>query len=90
MTSPSRYRQRKDLNQKDIVDTLESLGFDVIIMHSPTDLLGGRQGKNYLVEVKSGDKKKYTAAQLKFNASWRGQRVTLRSPEDAIQWASML
>lgn len=89
MASPNRYRQRKDTNQKEITSCLESLGFDVYVMHSPMDLMAGRAGKTYCIEVKSGEKKKYTPAQVKYNATWRGHRVTLRSVEDAIQWASV-
>jgi len=89
MASPNRYAQRKDANQKDIVMCLEALGFDVITMHTPTDLLLGRAGRTYCIEVKDGEKKKYTPAQIKFNATWRGHRATIRSVGDAIQWASV-
>lgn len=90
MTSPSRYAQRKDANQGEIVKVLRELGFRVITMHTPTDLLAARDDFNHLIEIKDGTKKKYTPAQVKFNADWPGRKVTLRSVEDAIQWASIV
>lgn len=88
MTSPSRYRQRKDANQPDIVKALEAIGCDVIVMHSPADLLVGYRDRNWLLEVKDPNKppsgRKLTPAQVKFHANWRGQKAKVHTPEEAI------
>jgi hypothetical protein len=80
-----RFAQRKDENQDDIVDALEKIGADVWVMHQPCDLLVGFRGRNVLLEVKrlKGGSKP-TPAQVKWNKSWRGQRATVRTPEEAI------
>lgn len=85
MTSPSRYRQRKDLNQPEIVSALEAIGCDVIVMHTPCDLLVGYRGRNLLLEVKRPKGGKVTKAQAKWNAGWRGQRATVKTAEEAVQ-----
>lgn len=84
MASPNRYRQRKDLNQPEIVQALEAVGADVYVMHAPCDLLVGFRGRNLLLEVKRPKVGKVTPAQAKWNARWRGQRATVKTPEEAI------
>lgn len=84
MASPNRYRQRKDENQREIVRALEAIGADVFVMHAPCDLLVGFRDRNVLIEVKRAKGGKVTPAQAKWNQSWRGQRATVRTPEEAI------
>lgn len=86
MAAPSRYRQRKDSNQTEIVDALEAIGCDVIVMHSPCDLLVGYRGLNLLLEVKRDHRpSRITPAQRKWNEGWRGQRLTVTTPQEAIE-----
>lgn len=89
VSSPSRYRQRKDANQAEIVKALEAIGCDVIVMHSPVDLLVGRSFRTMLLECKDGSKppsaRRLTKEQLQFHASWRGHKAVVTSPEEAIE-----
>jgi hypothetical protein len=90
MTSPNRYRQRKDANQPEIVQALEAIGCSVWVMHQPCDLLVGRNTplgqRAYLLEVKNlkGRGKRLTPAQVEFRKSWKGPFAIVTSPEQAI------
>ena len=86
MASPNRYAQRKDANQSEIVDALEQIGCDVWVLNQPCDLLVGFRGWNLCVEVKVDRRpSRITPAQKKWNGSWRGQRVTVTTPLEAVQ-----
>jgi len=73
------YAKRVDLNHQEIVKTLRSLGasvFDASRMGQGfPDLVIGINGKTVLVEIKSGEEKKFTQAQLKFMENWQGSTV---------------
>jgi hypothetical protein len=81
---PPQYAQRKDANQSEIVKALEQIGCDVWIMHQPCDLLCGFRNRNILLEVKRPKGSRVTLAQAKWNQSWRGQRATVKTPQEAI------
>jgi Holliday junction resolvase len=74
------YAKRVDLNHQEVVKTLRSLGatvFDASRMGQGfPDLVVGYNHQTVLVEIKSGEKKKFTQAQLKFMADWKGSAVT--------------
>jgi hypothetical protein len=84
----ARYRNRKDANQGEIVAALEKIGATVWVMDQPCDLLVGLAGKNWLLEVKDGNKppsaRKLTVEQEAFKASWVGQFDVVTSPQEAI------
>jgi len=88
VSRPPQYAQRKDANQGEIVKALEAIGCDVWIMHQPVDLLVGFRGRCLLLECKDGAKsasrRKLTPAQVKFHASWRGHKATVKTPQEAI------
>lgn len=90
MTSPNRFAMRKDSNHKPIVAELRKLGFYVWELGLPVDLICTRANVHHLVELKDGQKAKYTDLQLKYMRECGGPVVTLRSVEDAIQWASVV
>jgi len=73
------YAKRVDLNHQEVVKTLRSLGatvFDASRMGQGfPDLVIGINGKTVLVEIKSGEEKKFTQAQLKFMENWQGSTV---------------
>lgn len=73
------YAKRVDLNHADVVKTLRSLGAGVVDMSRVgqgfPDLLVHYKGQCVLVEVKSGETKKFTTAQLKFMENWQGPTV---------------
>ena len=74
------YAKRVDLNHQEVVKTLRLLGatvFDASRMGQGfPDLVVGYNHQTVLVEIKSGEQKKFTQAQLKFMADWKGSAVT--------------
>lgn len=83
-----RYGMRRDENEKEIIDALESCGCTVYPMDRPVDLLVGRGAVNILLEVKNpnkprGDRKK-TPAQREFFKAWQGQVRVVETAEEAI------
>ena len=94
----SRYAAKVDANQAELVDAFRDLGFSVqplhAVGHGVPDLLLGHGGRNYLVEVKDGNKppsaRKLTAAQVEWHAAWRGSVHVLEDVETAIQWAKSM
>lgn len=86
-----RRAAKRDIAEPAIVDALKRVGFSVLRMDQPVDLLTGFRGVTYLVEVKSGSKgyaKALNENQKTFAAQWNGSPVfILRSADDAIAWA---
>jgi len=82
--------KRIDANQPEIVAALRSAGCTVrslagVGMGCP-DLLVGRNGQNYLLEVKSGrGRGKLTPLEDAFHSHWRGQVAIVRSAEEALK-----
>lgn len=79
---------RRDENEKEIIDALESIGCTVYQMDTPCDLLVGRGGRNMLIEIKNplkpkGDRKK-TPAQREFFKTWKGQIAIIETEDQAI------
>lgn len=81
-----------DANQKEIVEALRSIGATVQHLHAVAqgcpDLLVGRQGVNYLLEVKDGNKppssRKLTPDQVNWHSLWQGAVVVVKSVDEAI------
>ena len=81
-----RYAARVDNAQEAIVTALRQAGADVEISGRPVDLLVGFKGRTYLLEVKSGKRKRRDQpAQDKFLATWRGQVKVVRTPWEALK-----
>lgn len=85
-----------DANQVEIVEALRSCGFSVQHLHAVgkgcPDLLCGRNGVNYLVEVKDGKKppsaRRLTDDQMTWYQAWRGDAPhVLTSVDDALAMA---
>ena len=76
---------RKDNNQTELVNYLRAYGFSVAITSSAgdgfTDLVAGKQGINYLIEVK-GAKGKLTPRQKIFHDNWQGQIMVAHCIDD--------
>lgn len=85
MSSPNRYRRRRDQNEPAIVEALTAIGCDVFRLDAPCDLLVGYRGRNMLIEIKRPKVGKVTPAQAKWNAQWRGQRATVKTVDEAIE-----
>jgi hypothetical protein len=81
-----------DANQKEIVEALRSIGATVQHLHAVAqgcpDLLVGRQGVNYLLEIKDGAKppsgRKLTSDQVVWHSLWQGAAVVVKSVDEAI------
>jgi len=75
----TKYARRIDTNHTQVVKKLRELGatvFDASRMGQGfPDLVIGINGKTVLVEIKSGEEKKFTEAQLKFMENWKGSTV---------------
>lgn len=89
------YAKRVDLNHQEVVKTLRSLGatvFDASRMGQGfPDLVVGYNHQTVLVEIKSGEQKKFTQAQLKFMADWKGSAVTrINDVDGAIRLIKVL
>jgi hypothetical protein len=82
--SLSRYANRRDANEKEIVAALEKIGCTVYQLDTPVDILVGYRAKNYLIEIKT-KKGKTTEAQREFFASWKGQVRIVRTVDEAIK-----
>ncbi len=89
------YAKRVDLNHQEVVKTLRSLGasvFDASRMGQGfPDIVVGYNQQTILVEIKSGEQKKFTNAQLKFMGDWKGSAVVrINDLEGAIRLINML
>ena len=84
--------KRVDDNQKQITSQLRKLGYSVCILSDVgkgvPDLLVGKGGTNWLIELKDGSKppsrQALTEHEQKFHDSWRGQVNTCNSLEQIL------
>lgn len=85
-----------DANQNEIVEALRKIGCSVQILSSVgkgcPDILVGRNGKNYLLEIKDGNKsksaQKLTPDQIDWHEKWNGSVFVVNSAEMAIEIVS--
>lgn len=88
-----RRAARTDANQTDIVDALRKVGASVAITSAVgdgfPDLVVGHRGRNFLLEIKDGDKPpsrwKLTKAEQKFFDEWLGEVNVIKSVEEALE-----
>ena len=88
-----RRAAKTDRNQSEIVNMLRLVGCTVQPLHMVgrgcPDILVGRQGVNYALELKDGSlppsARKLTPAEAKWHAEWRGQVVTVCSVREALE-----
>ena len=90
MRSKPRHRTKRDDNEQEIVNALESIGCTVHRLDTPVDLLVGYRHFNFLIECKNPDtdygrKDRSTPTQRQFFTDWRGQVRKVSGPEEAIQ-----
>lgn len=84
---------RVDSNQKQIVTTLRKMGYSVLHLHTlgrgAPDILVGKWGRNFLFEIKNGEKYKsqqaLTEDEKEFHDSWRGQVATITTIDEIIK-----
>jgi Holliday junction resolvase len=74
------YAKKVDLNHKEMIEKFRELGASVFdasgVGRGFPDIVVGYNRQTVLVEIKSSKKKKFTEAQLKFMAEWKGSAVT--------------
>jgi hypothetical protein len=86
-----RYAARVDANQEQIVSALRAAGAYVWIIGLPVDLLVGYRNHTFLVECKSGSKKRFTALQADFFENWGGSTLCrVDSPEAALRMIGVI
>lgn len=86
MALTRRGRGRRDANEAEIVAALKAAGCTVVHLDDPADLLVGRNGVNYLIEVKNpATKGKMRKSQVEFAESWGGQYAVVESVEQALE-----
>jgi len=89
----ARIAARIDANQNEIVRMLRLMGYSVAVTSACgkgfPDIVVGRSGKNYLFEIKDGNKvpskQKLTAAEQQFSDSWKGQYDIITCLDDAVK-----
>ena len=81
-----RQAARRDGNEQAIVDALLAGGCSVtrLSQKGVSDLLVGKHGVNYLMEVKE-PKGDLTPDQVEFFNSWQGQTAIVRTVEEALE-----
>jgi len=87
-----RRAARIDANQQEIVAGLRDCGYSVLSLAAVgegcPDLLVGAAGKNYLLEVKDGNKspsrRVLTQDQRRFFATWQGRVRVVSSLDEAL------
>lgn len=88
-----RKRAAVDSNQSDIVDALRRVGCSVTSLAQlgggVPDLLVGRHGINYALEVKDGSKppsrRRLTPDEAEWHAAWKGQIAVVENVNDALR-----
>ena len=85
--SRNRYARARDQNEPSIVQALEAAGCDVI-RGDDVDLLVGRAGVSYLIEVKRpkrATESRVQPIQRRLRDQWRGQYAIVTTPEEALR-----
>ena len=86
-----RYAARVDANQEQIVSALRAAGAYVWIIGLPVDLLVGFKNHTFLVECKSGPRKRLTPLQADFFENWGGSTLCrVDSPEAALRMIGVI
>lgn len=83
----NRYAKRRDENEPEIIAALEAAGCDVI-RADDVDLLVGRAGKTYLVEVKRPNRateSRIQPIQKRLRDNWRGHYAIVTTAEEALE-----
>lgn len=88
--------KKVDSNQREIVKVFRQCGYSVAHTHMVgrgfPDLVIGKHGMNYLIEIKDGSKppsrRKLTDDEQKWHDHWLGQVAIIESIED-VRWFHM-
>jgi hypothetical protein len=86
-----RYAARVDATQEQIVSALRAAGAYVWIIGLPVDLLVGYKNHTWLMECKSGPRKRLTGLQADFFEIWGGSTLCrVDSPEAALRMIGVI
>jgi hypothetical protein len=81
-----RRAARVDATQEAIVSALRAAGAYVWVIGLPVDLLVGYKNHTFLVECKSGPRKRLTKLQADFFENWSGSTLArIDCPEAALR-----
>ena len=83
-----------DANQREIVKAFKQLGYSVEHLHTVgggvPDLLIGKHGKNWLIEVKDGSKppsaRCLTPDQVTWHSKWQGQVSVIKNIDEVLEF----
>jgi len=79
--------KRVDTNQTQIVKALRDMGCTVEHLHAigkgVPDIIVGFKARNFLLEIKDGDKKVLTPDQFNWHRLWKGQVNVVTNIDDA-------
>lgn len=79
------YKMQNDSNQPEIVKALRKLGYSVLIIGQPLDLLVSSPTDMWLVEIKT-KAGKLNSKQEDFILKWRGKPIIIaRSLEECLE-----
>lgn len=86
--------KRADANQPEIVKAFRGFGYTVQHLHTVgkgcPDILVGKFGLNFLIEIKDGDKmpsqQKLTPDEEQWHSLWRGQVDIIKNKEDVFKF----
>jgi hypothetical protein len=77
-----------DANQPEIVNALRRVGASVQHLHMVgggcPDILVGFRGRNFLLEIKTRNKK-LNQRQLEWFSTWSGKAHVVRTPDEALR-----
>jgi Holliday junction resolvase len=82
-----------DDNQTQIVKNLRKLGYSVAVTSGLAkgfpDIIVGKNGKNWMIEIKDGDKppskRTLTDPEIKFHAEWQGQIAVCNNIDEVLK-----
>lgn len=83
---------KRDSNEPEIINALTRAGCSVCILNGKglPDLLVGRAGRNYLLEVKDPLKGDLTDAQVYWHGQWRGKVHVVHTVAEAMKAVELL
>ena len=82
-----RRAAKRDLNEPEIIAALEAVGCDVL-RATDVDLIVGRAGRNYLLEVKRvkrATESRIRPIQRRLRDTWHGQYAIVTTAQEALQ-----
>jgi Holliday junction resolvase len=85
--SVNRRAAKRDANEGEIVDALETVGASVTRLSAPgvPDILCGYRGDTFLLEIKNG-KNDLTEDQVTWHRQWQGRKVWIvRTVQEALE-----